>query len=57
MDITEDERGEQELSPEEYELKIKVLKQRERGNVGRSVTLDFNAPLQLITDPEEEDSF
>lgn len=57
MDITEDERGEGgELNPEEYELKIKVLKQRERGNVGRSVTLDFNATLQLITDPEE-DSF
>jgi replicative DNA helicase len=53
-----DERGEEgELNPEEYELKIKVLKQRERGNVGRSIILDFNAPLQLITDPEEGDSF
>ncbi|THH34530.1 DnaB-like helicase C-terminal domain-containing protein [Neolewinella litorea] len=54
MDITEDERESSGQAPEEYELKIKVLKQRERGNVGRSVTLDFNAPLQLITDPTED---
>jgi replicative DNA helicase len=53
MDITEEERTEQGLSPEEQELKVKVLKQRERGNVGRSVTLEFNAPLQLIKDATE----
>jgi replicative DNA helicase len=57
MDAKDSEGGaEEELNPKEYELKIKVLKQRERGNVGRSIMLDFNAPLQLITDPEE-DSF
>jgi hypothetical protein len=57
MDDKDSEGGaKKELNPKEYELKIKVLKQRERGNVGRSIMLDFNAPLQLITDPEE-DSF